>query len=75
MDTRSIVGMMHAEEALLIAILRALPAETRGKVADYFQEQAAVAHTAPSAKAADRDTNEAYQAHLRRLGNLLAALS
>ena len=43
MDTRSILGMIHAEEALLVSIVRSLPPDIRSKVANDFHEQAEIA--------------------------------
>ena len=45
MDTRSILGMMHAEEALLVSIVRSLPPEVRARVVNDFHEQADIAES------------------------------
>src|ERR1700726_5034258 len=45
MDTHSILGMIHAEEALLVAIVRSLPPDIRSKVADDFHEHVEIAET------------------------------
>jgi hypothetical protein len=75
MDTRSILGMMHAEEALLVSILRALPPDMRRKVANDFHEQVELAETSHLDPTTDRETSDAFKAHLRRLSIMLASLS
>ncbi|RDJ99965.1 hypothetical protein [Paraburkholderia lacunae] len=75
MDTRSILGMMHAEEALLVSILRALPPDTRRKVANDFHEQVELAETSHLDPTNDRETSDAFKAHIRRLSIMLASLS
>ncbi|CDY79281.1 hypothetical protein BGLT_01977 [Caballeronia glathei] len=74
MDTRSILGMMHAEEALLVSIVRSLPPEVRARVVNDFHEQADIAETSHLATS-DRETNDAFKAHVRRLSIVLASLS
>jgi hypothetical protein len=75
MDTRSILGMIHAEEALLVSIVRSLPPDIRRKVANDFHEQAEIAETSHVSSTSDRETNEAFKAHVRKLSILLASLS
>jgi hypothetical protein len=75
MDTRSILGMIHAEEALLVSIIRSLPPDIRRKVANDFQEQVEVAETSHLSSTSDRETTEAFKAHVRKLSILLASLS
>jgi hypothetical protein len=75
MDTRSIVGMMHAEEVLLISIVRSLPPDIRSRITDDFHEQVEMSEASHLSTTGDRETGEALKAHLRRLSNLLAALS
>jgi hypothetical protein len=75
MDTRSILGMIHAEEALLVSIVRSLPPDIRSKVANDFHEQAEIAETSHLGSTSDRETSDAFKAHVRRLSILLASLS
>jgi hypothetical protein len=75
MDTRSILGMVHAEEVLLVSIVRSLPPDIRKRIADDFHEQVEISETSHLSTTSDRETGEALKAHLRRLSNLLAALS
>jgi len=75
MDTRSLLGMMHAEEALLISIVRSLPPEIRNRIANDFHEQVEIAEASHVSTSGDRETSDAFKTHLRRLSNLLAALS
>ena len=75
MDTRSILGMIHAEEALLVSIVRSLPPDIRSKVANDFHEQVEIAETSHLSSTSDREANDAFKAHARRLSILLASLS
>ena len=43
MDAHSILGMMHAEEALLVSIVRSLPADIKRTIANDFHEQVELA--------------------------------
>lgn len=75
MDTHSILGMIHAEEALLVSIVRALPADIRRSVANDFHEQVQLAETSHLNPTTDREASDAFKAHIRRLSNMLASLS
>jgi len=75
MDTHSILGMIHAEEALLVSIVRSLPPDIRSKVANDFHEQVEIAETSHLSSTSDRETSNAFKAHVRRLSILLASLS
>lgn len=75
MDTHSILGMMHAEEALLVSIVRSLPADIRRKIANDFHEQAQLAETSHLNPTTNREAGHAFKAHVRRLSNMLASLS
>lgn len=74
MDTRSILGMLHAEEALLVSIVRSMPPDVRDRIVGDFHEQAAIAETSHLATS-ERETSDAFKAHVRRLSNVLASLS
>lgn len=75
MDTRSILGMIHAEEALLVSIVRSLPPDIRRKVANDFQEQVELSETSQLSPTSDRETSDAFKAHIRRMSIMLASLS
>jgi hypothetical protein len=75
MDTHSILGMMHAEEALLVSILRSLPAAIQRTIANDFHEQVELAETSHLNPTTDREVSDAFKAHMRRLSNMLASLS
>ncbi|CAB3787791.1 hypothetical protein [Pararobbsia alpina] len=75
MDTRTILGMIHAEEALVVSLVRALPSDIRRKVANDFQEQVELAETSHLSSTSDRETRDAFRAHIRRLSIMLASLS
>lgn len=78
MNAALTLGMLHAQELLLVSLIRALPPETRRHIADEFQAQADLAETSHSAhtdSTRDRETDDAFKAHVRRLSILLASLS
>jgi len=39
MNAQSMLGMFHAQELLLVSLIRALPPEMRRKIVDEFQQQ------------------------------------
>ncbi|WP_198665344.1 hypothetical protein [Paraburkholderia kururiensis] len=72
------LGMLHAQELLLVSLIRALPPDTRRRIADEYQAQAELAETPHSAhpgSTRDREADEAFKAHVRKLSILLASLS
>ncbi|NPT59742.1 hypothetical protein [Paraburkholderia elongata] len=75
MDTHSILGMIHAEEALLVSIVRSLPPDIRRNVANDFHEQVQLAGTSHLNPTTDREASDAFKAHIRRLSIMLASLS
>ncbi|MCC8396020.1 hypothetical protein LJ656_25875 [Paraburkholderia sp. MMS20-SJTR3] len=75
MDTHSILGMLHAEEALLVSIVRSLPADLKRSIANDFHEQALLAETSHLEPTTDREASDAFKTHVRRLSNMLASLS
>lgn len=75
MDTRSILGMMHAEEALLISVIRSLPSDIKSQISNDFHQQVEISETSHLGPAHDRESSDAFKAHLRRLSIVLAALS
>jgi hypothetical protein len=75
MDTRAILGMLHAEETLLVSIIRSLPPDIQNQVANDFHKQVEISETSHLSLANDHEANDAYRSHLKRLSILLAALS
>jgi hypothetical protein len=75
MDTHSILGLLHAEEALLVSIVRSLPADIKRSIANDFHEQAQLVETSHLNPTTDREANDAFKTHVRRLSNMLASLS
>jgi len=55
--------------------VRSLPPDIRSKIANDFHEQVEISETSHLSTTSDRETADALKAHLRRLSNLLAALS
>ena len=75
MDTHSILGMIHAEEALLVSIVRSLPPDIRRAVAKDFHEQVELAGNSHLNPTTDREASDAFKAHMKRLSIMLASLS
>ncbi|SMG50753.1 hypothetical protein [Paraburkholderia susongensis] len=75
MDAHSILGMMHAEEALLVSIVRSLPEDIKRRIANDFHEQVQLAETSHLNPTTNREAGDAFRAHIRRLSNMLASLS
>lgn len=74
-NTQAVLGMIHAQELLMVSLIRALPPETRLRLVDEYQaqvERAELAHISPDS---ERDTVEAFRAHSRKLSIVLASLA
>jgi hypothetical protein len=74
MNAQSMLGIIHAQELLMVSLIRSLSPESRRKIADEFQEQIELAEAPHLSATIDRDTNEAFKAHIRKLSILLASL-
>jgi hypothetical protein len=75
MNVQTILGMFHAQELFLVSVVRSMPPDARRKIADEFQAQVELAEAPHLASSRDRDTTEAFKAHIRKLSILLASLS
>lgn len=75
MNAQSMLGMMHAQELLIVSIVRALPPETRRRISDEFQDQVELAEAPHLGTGHDRETADAFKAHIRKLSILLATCS
>ncbi|CAB3661915.1 hypothetical protein [Trinickia soli] len=74
-NLHSVIGMLHAQERLTLAIIRALPPDTRSRIADELKADAELtAHPQPSA-ATERDTVDAFRTNVKRLAILLASMA
>jgi hypothetical protein len=69
------LGMFHAQELLLVSLIRSLPPDARRAVADEFQAQVELAEAPHLSSGHDRETAEAFKAHIRKLSILLASFS
>lgn len=74
-NIHSVLGMLHAQELLTLSIIRALPPDTRCKIADELKVHAELAAQPQSNAPGERDTLEAFRANVRRLSILLASLA
>ena len=74
-NAQALLGMIHAQEMLMVSLIRALPPETRLRLVDEYQaqvERAELAHLSPES---ERDTVDAFRAHSRKLSIVLASLA
>lgn len=74
-NTQAVLGMIHAQELLMISLIRALPPETRLRLVDEYQaqvERADLPHVSPDS---ERETIDAFRAHSRKLSIVLASLA
>ncbi|WP_118183700.1 hypothetical protein [Paraburkholderia phosphatilytica] len=75
MNAQSMLGTIHAQELLLMSVIRALPPDTRRRIADEFQTQVELADMPHLSGGHELETGEAFKAHIRKLSILLASLS
>ncbi len=75
MNTQSMLGIIHAQELLMVSLIRSMPPDSRRKVADEFQAQVELAEAPHLSSGHDRDTADAFRTHIRKLSILLASLS
>ncbi len=75
MNVQTMLGMFHAQELLLVSLIRSLPPDARRQVADEFQAQVELAEAPHLTTGHDRETAEAFKAHIRKLSILLASFS
>jgi len=74
-NIQAVLGMIHAQELLMMSLIRALPPETRLRLVDEYQaqiERAELSHLRPDS---ERDTLDAFRTHSRKLSILLASLA
>ena len=72
---QALLGMIHAQEMLMVSLIRALPPETRLRLVDEYQAQVERAELARVSPESERDTIEAFRAHSRKLSIVLASLA
>ncbi|WP_109480903.1 hypothetical protein [Paraburkholderia sp. C35] len=75
MNAQSVLGIIHAQELLIVSLIRALPPADRRKVSDEFQGQVELAEAPHLGDGHDRETMEAFRSHIRKLSILLASCS
>jgi hypothetical protein len=75
MNAQSVLGMIHAQELLIVSLIRALPPDARRKVSDEFHGQVELAEAPHLSAGHDRELTEAFRAHIRKLSILLASCS
>jgi hypothetical protein len=75
MNAQAMLGIIHAQELLMVSLIRAMPPDDRRKVADEFQQQVDLAEAPHLSSVHDRETTDAFKTHIRKLSILLASLS
>lgn len=75
MNPHSTLGMIHAQELLIISLIRSLPPDMRRRAADEFQAQVELSELPHLATASEREALDAFKAHVRHLSILLASFS
>jgi hypothetical protein len=75
MNAQSLSGMLHAQELLLVSMIRALPPDTRRMLGDTFAQQIEFAETAGLEAPGEPDAHAAFVAHARNLLIRLESLS
>ncbi|HEX7684624.1 MAG TPA: hypothetical protein VF446_14015 [Trinickia sp.] len=74
-NVHSVIGMLHAQELLTLSVIRCLPPETRGAIADELKAHAELASQPQPSTASERDTLESFRANVKRLAILLASVA
>ncbi len=74
-NVHSVIGMLHAQELLTLSVIRCLPPETRGAIADELKAHAELASQPQPSTSAERDTLESFRANVKRLAILLASVA
>ena len=75
MNAQSVLGIIHAQELLMVSLIRILPPDERRKVFDEFHGQVELAEAPHLSDGHDQEMTEAFRAHIRKLSILLASLS
>ncbi|HKR45040.1 MAG TPA: hypothetical protein VJU59_36135 [Paraburkholderia sp.] len=75
MSEQSVLAIIHAQELLLVSLIRILPPDERRKVSDEFHSQVELAEAPHLSDGHNREMTEAFRAHIRKLSILLASLS
>ncbi|MGN6084676.1 hypothetical protein [Trinickia sp.] len=74
-NLHSVIGMLHAQELLTLSVIRALPPEVRGRIADELKANAELSTQPQPSASAERDALEAFRTHVKRLSILLTSMS
>jgi hypothetical protein len=74
-NIHSVIGMLHAQELLTLSVIRALPPEIRGRIADELKAHAELPTQPQPSASGERETLEAFRTHVKRLSILLASMS
>ena len=75
MNEQPVLGIIHAQELLMVSLIRILSPDERRKVSDEFHGQVELAEAPHLSDGHSREMTEAFRAHIRKLSILLASLS
>jgi hypothetical protein len=75
MNAQATLGIIHAQELLLVSLIRSMPPDARRRIADELQQQVEMAEAPHLGERHGLETTEAFKAHIRKLSILLASLS
>ncbi|WP_323120455.1 hypothetical protein [Burkholderia alba] len=75
MNVQALSGVLHAQELLLVSVIRALPPDARRALGDEFERQIELAETSHLDTRGDREAHDAYLAHIRKLLIRLESIS
>jgi hypothetical protein len=75
MNAQATLGIIHAQELLLVSLIRSMPPDARRRIADEFQQQVEMAEAPHLGERHGQETTDAFKAHIRKLSILLASLS
>lgn len=74
-NIHSVIGMLHAQELLTLAVIRSLPLDTRARIADELKAHAELSTQPQPSAPAEREALEAFRTHVKRLSILLASMT
>lgn len=74
-NLHTVIGMLHAQELLTLSVIRALPPDVRGRIADELKANAELSTQPQPSASGERDALEAFRTHVKRLSILLTSMS
>ena len=75
MNVQTLTGVLHAQELLLVSLVRSMPEDARRTLVETFRQQLEFAASSHLDAASAKETHEAFVAHARKLMIRLESLS